>query len=103
MARIPSSDSLNATLQAEYSSTTSTKTFARSLPPSNVTNTTEKTSYLSALRLSIVQLQDEINTFLTSRMEKDKALAIMTGARADDINEEEKYGEEIEKDTNEMG
>lgn len=54
--------------------------------------------YLSALRKSVVELQDEVNGFLTTKMEEDKALAASAGMKADDKVEEENYGEEKVED-----
>ena len=42
----------------------------------------------------MVQLQDEVNSFLTAKMEEDKALASMVGGKVNDKEEEENYGEE---------
>lgn len=83
-------------LKADYTSPTSSKSFAHSLPSASAsTNSTkQKTAYLSALRKSVVQLQDDVNGFLTMRMEEDKALAANNGMKADDNREEENYGEE---------
>ncbi|KAH0543905.1 hypothetical protein FGG08_001806 [Glutinoglossum americanum] len=60
-----------------------------------------KTAYLASLRSSVAKLQEEINTFLTQKMDEDKA-ATATGivgngkgkAVLDDEREEENYGEE---------
>ncbi len=43
----------------------------------------------------MVRLQDEVNVFLTARMEEDKALASLAGVKGDDRKEEENYGEEV--------
>lgn len=51
-------------------------------------------SYIVELRSSIITLQDEVNTFLTGKMEEDK-LAV---GRENDKKEEENYGEEIVED-----
>ena len=50
--------------------------------------------YLSALRKSVVRLQEEVNGFLTGKMEEDKAEAASKGVKVDDRAEEEGYGEE---------
>lgn len=62
------------------------------------TSTAEKTEYLSNLRQSVTKLQDEINTFLTEKMEEDKALAAKAGLKVDEKKEEERYGEEDVED-----
>ncbi len=81
-------------ITASYTSPTSVKVFSHVLPSSAVTSTEEKTNYLSALRQSVVRLQDEVNGFLTTKMEEDKALTANAGLKADDKGEEENYGEE---------
>ena len=96
----PASDSSASAsiLQASYTSPTSSKTLSHPLPPASVTSTKEKTAYLSALRNSIVQLQEDVNGFLTTKMAEDKALAASAGLKADDKAEEENYGEERMED-----
>ena len=85
-----------ATLEASYTTPGTSHTFSHPLPtrPSSA-STKEKTSYLSALRSSVVKLQDEVNAFLTTKMEEDKALATNTVAKIDESKEEENYGEEV--------
>lgn len=85
-------------LKADYRSLTSTKTFLHALPTSSTTSTAAKTQYLSALRKSVTQLQEEVNTLLTSKMEEDKALASKAGLKVYDKQEEAKYGEEDVED-----
>ena len=101
-APAPASDSLNqvsgTSLKADYTSPTATKTFTHSLPSASNASTKEKTNYLSVLRKSVVKLQDEVNGFLTTKMEEDKALAGSAGMKADDRAEEENYGEEKVED-----
>ena len=82
------------TLTATYTSPTTSHTFTHPLPPTPIHSTQQKTIYLSALRKSVTQLQDDINTFLTSRMEEDKTLAADAGVKGDEKAEEEGYGEE---------
>lgn len=64
-------------------------------------STAEKTAYLSELRASTKKLQENINTFLTQKMEEDKTReAREKGAKAktrDEI-EEDQYGEEAVED-----
>ena len=68
--------------------------------------TKKKTAYLSELRSSTKKLQEEINVFLTRKMEEEKAAA-SSGIknqggtavdRAKEEKEEENYGEEIVED-----
>jgi hypothetical protein len=82
-------------LTAEYSAPGSSKPFSHALPSCTTESTKEKSAYLSALRASVVRLQDEVNVFLTSRMEEDKALAFLAGRKGDDRKEEQNYGEEL--------
>lgn len=82
-------------LRAEYNAPTGPKTFTHTLPSADVTSTTEKSAYLSALRGLVVQTQEEINTFLTAKMEEDKAITSMAGMKADEKKAEENYGEEV--------
>lgn len=60
-----------------------------------------KSTYLSELRQLVPQLQDEINVFLTERMEEDKKAAEAQGSKQseEEAKEEENYGEEdVEED-----
>ena len=85
-------------LAAQYSSPTGQKEFKHELTsrcPPNAT-VAEKTAYLSELRSSTKKLQESINTFLTEKMEEDKAQSAGKGTRkAQDEVEEENYGEEV--------
>ncbi|KAK4693703.1 EKC/KEOPS complex subunit GON7, partial [Lecanoromycetidae sp. Uapishka_2] len=83
-------------LRADYTSPTSSKSFNHALPSASgsTSSTKEKTAYLAILRKSVVQLQGDINEFLTTKMEEDKALAAKAGLKSDDKKEEENYGEE---------
>ncbi|KAL9131225.1 MAG: hypothetical protein Q9175_006816 [Cornicularia normoerica] len=93
----PTPDSLHED-STNYASLTTTKTFTHPLPSASNTSTKEKTNYLSALRKSVVKLQEEVNGFLTTKMEVDNALAASAGMKADDRAEEENYGEEKVED-----
>lgn len=94
----PTRTDSSTSLKADYTSPNTTRTFAHPLPPASNKSTKEKTMYLSALRKSVVELQDEVNGFLTTKMEEDKALAANVGMKADDKVEEENYGEEKVED-----
>ena len=94
MAPAPESSKPTTCLQAIYTNPTSSETFAHTLPSAQTTSTKAKTAYLSALRSSVVRLQEDINGFLTSKMEEDKTLAASAGIKADDKAEEDNYGEE---------
>lgn len=86
-------------LTASYTSPTGTKDFEHSLPslPQQF-STEQKTSYLSALRSAVVKLQEDVNTFLTAKMEEDKVTAPKVAGKVDDKKEEESYGEEVVED-----
>lgn len=88
--------STNMNLTAEYASPSGTHTFSCTLPSSSANNVTEKTAYLSALRSKNADLQNEINAFLTQKMEEDvKAAEGSAGQRSKkEQREEEMYGEE---------
>ena len=94
MAPQSEEEASNATLQADYAGPGDAKSFAYPLPPASNKSTEQKTAYLSALRESVTKLQEDINVFLTSKMEEDKASASMAGSNVDDQKEEENYGEE---------
>lgn len=83
------------TLRAEYQASTGSKTFTHTLPSAVATSTTEKSAYLSALRGLVVQTQEEVNAFLTAKMEEDKTVASTAGVKADEKKAEENYGEEV--------
>ncbi|KAF3070498.1 hypothetical protein GL218_00902 [Daldinia childiae] len=78
-----------------------------SLPESGITD--HKTSYLRTLREAVSSLQDNVNSELTMRMEKETREAAVTGdskkggksiaaAGVDEAIEEENYGEEVVED-----
>lgn len=98
MVPAPDQPASTSSLQAFYTSPTSSKTFSHPLPSASVASTKEKTQYLSALRKWVAQLQEDFNGFLTTKMEQDKALAVSAGMKADDKVEEENYGEESVED-----
>ena len=84
---------------AEYTAPESaSESFKQSLPACPREASTEKrTAYLTALRTSITDMQDQINVFLTKKMEEDNLKA--GDKAAADAKEEENYGEEtVEED-----
>lgn len=90
-------NTMTSRLTAHYASATGTHVFSLPLvsTSSTSTSTVDKTAQLSNLRASVSQLQDEINVFLTAKMDEDKATA------ADAAREEEAergYGEEAEEE-----
>ncbi|KAL8801568.1 MAG: hypothetical protein Q9182_004354 [Xanthomendoza sp. 2 TL-2023] len=97
----PPSNSTTTILTAHYTSpTTGSRTFTHPLATSTTSSLAEKTAYLSTLRASVTQLQSDINEFLTSKMDEDKALAAKTGLseKVDENKEEDFYGEEVVQD-----
>ena len=86
---------LTATYQSSGTQETVHVPIESSLPTGSAT-VKDKTTYLGALRTSVSQLQDEINQFLTRKMEEDK--------RAIDGDDGDKQGtalnvaEEVEED-----
>ncbi|KAF5233673.1 hypothetical protein FANTH_12472 [Fusarium anthophilum] len=83
------------TLTADYTSPASEPfKVAHTLPAiSSPASTTDKSSYLKALRASVTDTQDTINKELTARMEQDKARDAAAEAK-----EEENYGEEVQEE-----
>jgi hypothetical protein len=86
----------NPTLSAVYNAPSSEeKTFDQSLPIcSDESSPSERTAYLAALRTSITDAQDQINAFLTQKMEEDNKKSGVASA-IDDAKAEENYGEEV--------
>lgn len=82
-------------LKAEYKAPTGSKAFTHNLPSAVVSSTIERSAYLSTLRSLVVQTQEEVNAFLTAKMEEDKAVASVAGVKADEKKAEENYGEEV--------
>lgn len=93
-------------LQASYSSPhpPTSHTFQHLVisPLENTGSVDGKKAYLSELRGLVTELQSEINTFLTERMEEDKKAAEVQGQGLKDseqeAKEEENYGEENVED-----
>lgn len=94
------------TLRAVYTSpqpANQTKTFQHELPSIPVVSDPAfpeaikaKSAYLASLRQLVPKLQDEVNVFLTERMEEDKKTAEVQGTKQSEkeAKEEENYGEE---------
>lgn len=84
------------TLKADYASLSSNKEFAKHLPSlskvASQQSIQDKTAYLSALRANVAQMQGEINTYLTQKMDDDKAAD--SKKSRDEAKAEEMYGEE---------
>ena len=58
-------------------------------------DTDQRVAYLEELRTSIVQLQSDVNVFLTGKMEEDNAKTQGEKRVIDDAKEEENYGEDV--------
>lgn len=77
---------------AVYASPNSSQSFQHPVAPSPAPdNVHAKTAYLAQLGQSTRKLQDDINAFLTERMDEDKKSAEVSEREA---REEENYGEE---------
>lgn len=90
-----------ATIQATYGSSNGSKTFTQPVDSSPPTDTKSKPAYFNSLRSATKSLQDDINTFLTAKMEEDKQAADHTSGnknKSRDEEEEENYGEEKVED-----
>lgn len=81
-------------LTATYISPSDKQVLASDLPSQQGQNgdVQAKTDYLAALRSNITQMQDDVNTLLTKKMEEEKASG--AGGKKDDAKAEEMYGEE---------
>lgn len=84
-------------LTADYNASLSeSHSFSHPLPVySNTPSTESRKAYLSALHASIGKLQDEVNSFLTQKMEDDQKTAIDGRGIMDEVKEEQNYGEEV--------
>ncbi|KAL4749138.1 hypothetical protein BDW72DRAFT_141663 [Aspergillus terricola var. indicus] len=102
MASTPSSQSNR--LQAQYTSPQLNRTFEHTVnspaPSPSDENIKVKIAYLSELRKLVPALQNDINLFLTERMEVDKKIAEAQGCQLSEkeAKEEENYGEEVVDD-----
>ncbi|KAJ5364797.1 uncharacterized protein N7496_010510 [Penicillium cataractarum] len=81
-------------LQAVYAAPDASKVFTHEIPPASSTDSfAAKQSHLTTLQSLVPRLQEEINVFLTERMEEDKKTQ---GAISEkEAKEEENYGEEV--------
>lgn len=85
------------TLTAQYEDPTgSQRTFDFTIDQgtSDLTQTNARTQYLEKLRAATINLQADVNQFLTQRMEADKASSSITAQDADEAKAENNYGEE---------
>lgn len=86
-------------LTADYKSDAGQKQFKHDIGVvSEISSTKDRVEYLDKLRSSVTVLQEEVNAFLTKKMDEDKALS-EKDKKLDDKKEEENYGEEIADDS----
>jgi hypothetical protein len=83
-------------LQAVYSAPQSTETFQHAITSDGAETLAAKQAHLNALQTLVPKLQDQINVFLTERMEEDKKAQGQISAQ--EAKEEENYGEEVVED-----
>lgn len=81
-------------LEAVYTAPNATQTFRHEIPAETKADPlAAKQAHLKALQTLVPKLQNEINVFLTERMEEDKKAQ---GAISEkEAKEEENYGEEM--------
>lgn len=82
----------NSSLQAVYSAPDTTREFHHEFPSTDG-SLASKTAHLTALQSLVPKLQDEINVYLTARMEEDKKTQGTISEK--EAKEEENYGEEV--------
>lgn len=86
-------------LHAAYVAPDQSRTFEHSIssPLPSADAVSQKVTYLAELRKLVPTLQNDINVFLTERMEEDKKAAEAQGRKVSDkeAKEEENYGEEV--------
>lgn len=94
----------NPGIKATYGSPDDSNTFTQPINSPQPTDPKSKAAYMSSLRSATKSLQQDINTFLTDKMEQDKHAAAQNTTNGNrrkprDEEEEENYGEEkIEDD-----
>ncbi|KAJ5080937.1 hypothetical protein N7456_013647 [Penicillium angulare] len=87
----------NTPLQAIYTAPDATKSFQFTIPPASSQDPfAAKQAHLEALRSEVPKLQDEINVYLTAKMEEDKKAQGQLSEK--EAKEEENYGEEVVED-----
>jgi hypothetical protein len=88
----------NLTLEAIYNGPQGSRTFQHPLPVDpTLDSATTKEAHLAALQSLVPKLQDEINVFLTERMQEEKN-AQGQAVSEEEAKEEENYGEEVVED-----
>lgn len=82
-------------LQASYTAPDTANSFQHSIP-APATDSLAKQAHLTALQALIPKLQDEVNVYLTARMEEDNEAKGKLSEK--EAKEEENYGEEVVED-----
>lgn len=71
-------------------------THTQKIPTPPTASPADKAKYLGALRKAAAEMQEQINTELTARMEEDRAREAGNGkGSVDEAKEEDNYGEEV--------
>ncbi|KAJ5081300.1 hypothetical protein NUU61_009564 [Penicillium alfredii] len=84
-------------LHAVYTAPQASRTFEHAIPVDSATDAVAaKQAHLTALQSFVPKLQEEINVFLTERMEEDKKAQGQISEK--EAKEEENYGEEVVED-----
>lgn len=94
--------SSKSSTSASYNSPTGKHTFNYTQSAlGSQASASDTAKYLGDLRKTLSQMQPEINTFLTQKMEEDKRTAVNSSLISGSLNEdkeEDNYGEEAEDD-----
>lgn len=83
-------------IQAIYTAPGTTQTFQHAIPTesrSQADSFAAKQAHLTALQSLVATLQEEVNVFLTEKMEEDKKAQGVVSEK--EAKEEENYGEEV--------
>jgi len=91
-----------ATIQGTYTSPSTSRDFSYTIlsaAPASDSDVQSRTAYLAELGASTKKLQEDINAFLTVKMEEEKASGAQNGVsgatqKSGEELEEENYGEE---------
>lgn len=95
------------TLAAAYSSPSNEGfTVTKTLQSPSSTSPSDRSKYLESLRQAVTETQEQVNKELTARMEEDKSREAASGQAtdaaaklgADEDQEEENYGEEVQEE-----
>lgn len=86
--------SISAVYNSPLPAPSDTKTFTittMAVPATEASSQASQTAHVSAVRETISKLQDEVNMYLTERMEEEKERGLVDAAK----EAEEDYGEDI--------